>query len=96
MLKFQPRFREIRGKVRKSGTSISMAQWIDNIKGLTKWNLFCFFVWRLTVEAAFKEFDLPFILQNFQLNRSQDKQSDRSTFIFSLCRLTAGIGDFLP
>lgn len=44
MLKFQPRFREIRGKVRKSDTSTSMSQLFGNFKGLTKWNLFCFFV----------------------------------------------------
>lgn len=63
---------------------------------LTKWNLFCFFVQRLTVKDAFKEFDLHLILRNSPMNRSQDKQSDRSTFFFSSCRLTAGTGDFLP
>ena len=70
----------------------AQSQKFGRFKDLTKWNLFCFFVQRLTVKAAFKEFDLPLILRN----RSQDHQSDRSTFIFSFQRLTAGTGDLLP
>ena len=50
----------------------------------------------LTVKTAFKEFDLPILLRNCPMNRSQDHQSDRSTFIFSFQRLTAGTGDLLP
>lgn len=56
------------------------AEYFVRFNDLLKWILFCFFVERLTVKTAFKEFDLPLLLRNCPMNRCSGFQSAKSTF----------------